>query len=596
MNLPNSANKLENETSPYLQQHAYNLVNWHPWGDTAIELARKQDKPILLSIGYASCHWCHVMMHESFCDPETASTMNRLFINIKVDKQERPDLDRIYQTGYQLLMGQPGGWPLTMFLSPTSLIPFYGATYLPKKSQQEGIPDFIALLHRLNEVYYHQKERVNQQESHIKAIVEVISQLRPANATPLSEALIRQAELALLREFDPDNGGFGDEAKFPNCPSLDFILHSSDTLTRHIAFSTLNSMAQGGIYDQLSGGFFRYTVDSQWRIPHFEKMLYDNVQLLSIYAQAFKITQNNLYKEIVLETGAWLKNTLLDKNSGGFFTAIDADSEEKEGIYYIWDVEEIKQILSHEEFVAIKKYYHLDQKANFEDKWHLYINPDAAAPDAALLSNIKQKLLQQRSTRIAPKVDTMILTGWNGLAIKGLSEAGFLISHQPFLELANNTIQFIENNLFVEGQLYASWQQQQAKIPAFLDDYAFVIDGILTYINGDTNHKYMQFCIKLAEAMIEKFYDSEYYGFFFTSHSAEKLFYRPKTFTDDSIPSGNGIACLVLLRLGTLLNNEYYLEVAKHTIESAQIFLNEAPEIHLNMCRAYTLLHNIDAI
>lgn len=592
MNLENSANKLEHESSPYLQQHAHNLVNWYPWGEEAIELARKHDKPILLSIGYASCHWCHVMMHESFCDPEVAATMNRLFVNIKVDKQERPDLDKIYQTGYQLLMGQPGGWPLTIFLSPTTLIPFYGATYLPKNSQQDNMPDFVVLLHRLNETYYHQKERVNQQELHIRAIVEVISKLQPSNIAPLSKDLIRQAELALLQEFDPNNGGFGEATKFPNCPSLEFILHSTDTLTRHIALSTLNSMAQGGIYDQLSGGFFRYTVDSQWHIPHFEKMLYDNAQLLGIYAQAFKITKNNWYKEIVLETGTWLAETLLDPGSGGFFTAVDADSDGKEGLYYVWDVAEIKKTLSHEEFTAIKKYYHLDQKENFEHKWHLYINPVVPAPDPKVLFDIKQKLIQKRNSRIAPAIDTIILTGWNGLTIKGLSEAGLILNHKPFLELANNTIQFIEKNLFIEQQLYASWQQQQAKIPAFLDDYAFVIDGILIYINGDPNHKYIELCIKLAEKMIEDFYDPEYDGFFFTRHAAEKLFYRPKTFTDDSIPSGNGIACLVLLRLGMLVKNEYYLEIAKKTINSAQIFLNEAPEIHLNMCRAYTLLHN----
>lgn len=590
MKKTNSGNYLETETSPYLLQHAHNPVNWHPWGEEAFELARKQDKPILLSIGYASCHWCHVMMHESFEDPEIAATMNRMFINIKVDKQERPDIDKIYQIVYQLLMGQGGGWPLTMFLSPTTLMPYYGATYIPKEVTEDQI-GFNAMLHRLNDIYYHEKEKIKQQELHTMAVLQILNQLQPANNTPLSQELIQQAETALINEFDPAHGGFGNDAKFPNCPSLEFILHSTEPMTRHVALSTLNTMANGGIYDQLGGGFFRYTVDPLWHIPHFEKMLYDNAQLVGIYAEAFKLTNNMLYKNISLETGKWLATELLDPTSNGFFSAIDADSEGQEGLYYLWDVAEIKQLLTHEEFQIIKKYFNLNQDSNFEAKWHLYVNSDIAAPEQQILFAIKHKLLQQRQKRIAPSIDTMIATSCNGLAIEGLSTAGLILEQQEFLDLANNNIKFIKEHLYVANQLYATWQDRSPKITAFLDDYAFVLHGILTFINGDPKHEYIKFCCSLADDLINNFYDSEYGGFYFISNQANKLFFRPKTFTDDSSPSGNGIACLALLKLGLLINNREYIEKAKKTINAVQAYLNDAPEVHLSMCRAYELLH-----
>ncbi len=416
----NLGNELISETSPYLLQHAHNPVNWHPWSSEAIERARKQDKPILLSIGYSACHWCHVMMHESFMDPEIAATMNRLFINIKVDKEERPDLDKTYQTAYQLLMGQPGGWPLTMFVSPTTLMPYYGGTYFPKNGPP-GSMGFVDLLHRLNEVFYGSKERIKQQEFHTQAIVQIMMQYHPAAIAPLATELIHKAEIALQREFDPAHGGFGDEVKFPNCPNLEFILHSSDTLTRHIALTTLNSMAEGGIYDQLGGGFFRYSVDDAWQIPHFEKMLYDNAQLTGIYAEAFQITNKPHYKEIAIETGNWMQNNLLDPNNHGFYTAFDADTEDQEGLYYLWDLHEIKHLLTHEEFASIKKFYNLDHKANFAKKWHLAVNPNVPMPEHELLQSIKQKLLTQRATRTKPQLDPKGLIVVNGYQITTIS-------------------------------------------------------------------------------------------------------------------------------------------------------------------------------
>lgn len=582
----NSGNKLSGESSPYLKLHADNPVNWHPWGPYAIELARKQDKPILLSIGYSACHWCHVMMRESFCDPDVAATMNRLFVNIKVDKEERPDLDKVYQTAYQLLMGQPGGWPLTMFLSPITLIPYYGGTYFPKTADENSI-DFVALMHKLNDIYYHSKEKVRQQEVHTMAILQIMMQFRPASVAPLADTLIHKAEVALQREFDPAHGGFGKDAKFPNCPNLEFILHSEDTMTRHIALTTLNHMAAGGINDQLAGGFFRYTVDDKWQIPHFEKMLYDNAQLVGIYAEAFQLTHKPQYRETSIDTGNWLLKNLLDPSTGGFYTAFDADTDEQEGLFYLWKIDEIKKLLTSDEFANIKKFYHLDHKANFDHKWHLYVNPDAPEPEREILKNIKEKLLPYREMRTHPALDNLILTGWNGLTIKGLSVAAKILKIPEFKEAADRTIKFIRDQMYVDGKLYATWQNGAPKVTGFLDDYAFVLDGILSFINDDPDHEYMQFCLKLTDDLIKDFYDPELGGFYFTSYDAEKLFYKPKTYTDDSIPSGNGIACLCLLKLGKMFDKEEYTEAAKKTIFSTLAFLNEAPELHLNMCRAY---------
>ncbi len=601
MPLTNSSNKLPNklanETSPYLIQHALNLVNWYPWGTEAIELARKQDKPILLSIGYAACHWCHVMMHESFCDPEIAATMNRLFINIKVDKQQRPDLDKIYQTTFQLLMGYGAGWPLTMFLSPTTLIPYFGGTYFPKKNQ-DNLADFATILNRLNDVYYHSKEQLHAQEAHTLMILQILTHLRPASLTPNVAELLEQTDLVLQQEFDPTHGGFGQQEKFPNCPTLDFILDSDNPMTRHIVLTTLNYMAAGGIYDQLGSGFFRYTIDPAWQIPHFEKMLYDNAQLLGIYTRAYKITHNDQYKEIALSTANWLATTLLDPNTGGFFTAVDADSEDQEGLYYLWDLAEIKNTITHEEFASIKKYYNLDHKANFEHKWHLSVNPNAIPPEINTLALIKQKLLEKRKQRVALNIDTTILTSSNGLAIKNFSIAGQILQRPDFLAIADNAINFIQQKLYLSDNLYAFWPYEP-KILAFLDDYAFLLDGILQFINDDATHPYIQFCIKLADNLLENFYDSEHGGFFFTSHYnkhleeqlAEQLFYRPKTFADEAIPSGNGIACLALLKLGTLLGEDRYLLTAKKCIQAAQVYINDTPELHLNLLKAYIRLY-----
>lgn len=588
----NFDNKLINETSPYLLQHAKNPVYWYPFGDEAIEKARKQDKPILLSIGYPSCHWCHVMMRESFCDLEIAAAMNRLFVNIKVDKEERPDIDKVYQITFQLLMAQVGGWPLTLFINPHTLIPYYGGTYFPKTI--EGKAGFKDLLPKLNEIYYHDRERIHQQETQISALLQIMTQSRPSFVAPNSANLIHKAEIALANEFDPAHGGFGVDTKFPNCPCIDFVLQSTDTMTRHMGLTTLMSMSEGGIYDQLGGGFFRYTINNDWQIPHFEKMLYDNGQLIGIYAKAYQITKKEEFAKIASETTYWLANNLLDKDINGFYTAFDADTEEKEGLYYLWDLDNIKDSLSSDEFASIKKYYHLNQKANFDKKWHLYIDPKEQAPSKELLAKIKEKLLEIRKNRVPPAIDNMILTSSNGLTIKGLSLAAQILENEDFNTYADNAIIFIRDKLYVDGQLYATWQNGKPKISGFLDDYAFVLDGILTFINNDANHRYLEFCQLLADDLIENFYDDDLGGFFFTSKNAEHIIFRPKTYTDDSIPSGNGTACLALINLGLLCNKPHYISMARKVINSALTYLYEAPELHLSMCLAYQKMQSLE--
>lgn len=590
----NFENKLSGETSQYLQQHVRNHVNWYPWHANTLELARQQDKPILLSIGYASCHWCHIMMRELFCDPDIAASMNRLFINIKVDKEERPDLDKIYQTALQLLMGQPGGWPLTLFLSPHTLIPYFGGNYFVKEADiNNNNVDFTTLLHNLNEIYYHKKEWIQQQELRTLTLISVLTQINPHNIAPLYTDLLHTAEIELQKSFDPINGGFTEKHKFPNAPTLEFLLYSKDILTRHIALTTLDHMTNGGIYDQLGGGFFRYTIDPKWHIPHFEKMLSDNVQLLGIYAQAYSINHHQEYYAVAVETSAWLKDNLYDPESGAFYNGLDADSEGQEGLYYLWDLNEIKEILTNVEFKQISKYYNLDGKANFTGKWHLYVNNPLVAPSHDLLATIKQKLLQRRNLRPQPTRDSMILTCNNGLAITNFSIAGQLLEKSELLAIAASTIKFVQEKLYVNGQLYATWQQKTAKITGFIDDYAFVLHGILTFMHDANQHEYLSFCNTLANDLINNFYDPQTGGFYYTSKQAEKLFYRPKIFNDEATPSGNGIACLALLKLGKLTNNLDYINIAKNSINASAASLFETPAMHLTICKAYESLHNL---
>lgn len=576
-------NKLSSETSPYLQQHKDNPVYWHPWDEEIIEVARRQEKPILLSIGYSSCHWCHVMMHESFEDQETASLMNRLFINIKVDKEERPDLDKIYQTAYQVLHDRPGGWPLTMFLDPNSLLPFFGGTYFPKEPTN-GMIDFKTLLEQLDDAYYQQKEQIKTQEAQLKSIFESIQASRPSTLSPIAMELINDASKRTIKHLSSEYG-FGGSPKFPNCPSLELLIQSELPDAEQMIKNNLDLMAKGGIFDHISGGFFRYTVDKEWQIPHFEKMLYDNGQLISIYAHAYQQSKSEDYKKIIHHTINWLNNTMKN-SSGAFYSSVDADSVTGEGGYYTWDPDSIKKILTKDEFKEIEQYYKLDKKANFNGKWHLAIEHEISQPNPEILSSAVAKLLDARSKREHPKIDKKIITSWNSLTIKGLCDAATTLEHKPFYLMANAAIEFIKQNLYKNGTLYATYKDNKLGVPGFIDDYAFLLAALIAYQQGTGKQDHKDFCNLIANKMISEFYDAENGGFYFSAHTANIDFYRPKLYTDESTPSGNGIACQSLVKLGL------HLDKVKETLNNALVYLNEAPEFHATLCIAYRDFYN----
>lgn len=575
------SNQLIHELSPYLQQHAHNPVNWYPWGKEALEKAQKENKPILLSIGYAACHWCHVMAHESFEDKETADLMNQFFINIKVDKEERPDLDKVYQTAHNLLNQQSGGWPLTVFLTP-DLTPFFSGTYFPREAHFQ-LPSFKRVLHLIADLYQHKPNEIKQQN---QEVIRILQQQQPfISDTNLNEKPLELCLANLQQNFDKDNGGFGGAPKFPQASKLDYLLREISPM----AFSTLMHIAEGGIYDQLAGGFYRYSVDKNWNIPHFEKMLYDNGQLLSLYALASKQYKEPYFMEIVRETSEWVLAEL-QASEGGFFSSFDADSEGEEGKFYRWDKKEIQRLLSSQEFEVVKRYFGLDNPPNFEGYWHLYVA--CSLEKTAKLLNISQdevkerllsakgKLLKARRMRPRPFRDEKILTSWNGLMIKGLLLAGALLNEGRFIASAQQALHFIRQKMWQNGYLLASYKEGKAYLSAYLDDYAFLLDALITSLQITWDSNQLNFAVAIADRMLESFSDKNSGGFFFTPENHETPLYRPKTMMDDAIPAGNGVIVRVLLVLGHLVGESRYLNAAEKTLKAAWPSLLRYPAEH----------------
>jgi uncharacterized protein YyaL (SSP411 family) len=576
-------NRLAHETSPYLQQHAHNPVDWYPWGTEALAVARRENKPILLSIGYAACHWCHVMAHESFEDEATAAVMNEFFINIKVDREERPDLDKIYQTAHYILSQSSGGWPLTIFLSPEDQVPFFSGTYFPPVARYH-LPAFTEILHKIADAYKKQPDLIKQQNQEVQRILQhEITTTADAslNLLPLEFAL-----QALQNNYDKTAGGFGGAPKFPQASRLDFLLNQHSNM----AFDTLNHMALGGIYDQLEGGFYRYSVDANWQIPHFEKMLYDNGQLLFSYATAASIEDSALYLSILQSTANWVMHKM-QSPEGGYYSSLDADSEGHEGKYYVWDKLQLEQILSVEEHAVIQHYFGLDATPNFEKKsWHFCIkqSPENVAlllkmnleTVNSLLISAKEKLLLVRSKRISPALDNKILTSWNGLMIKGMVAAGEVLQQLSLIESAQKALTFLYEKMWINHRLLASYKDNHAHLPAYLDDYAYLIDALLTMLKVSWDTKYLLFAQQLADVLLEKFYDKNLGGFFFTAHDHETLLYRPKTMADEAIPSGNGVAVRVLIILGYLLGESRYLDAAEKTLKFSWPSIEKFPAEH----------------
>ncbi|HUN70111.1 MAG TPA: thioredoxin domain-containing protein [Burkholderiales bacterium] len=554
------SNRLASETSPYLRQHADNPVDWYPWGPEALERARREDRPILLSIGYSACHWCHVMAHESFEDAEIASLMNREFVNIKVDREERPDLDQIYQTAHQMLARGSGGWPLTMFLAPDGT-PFFGGTYFPKTARY-GLPAFAELLARVGEIWRDRRAEIGEQSEQLRI---AFSRMLPAGGAPRSEfsdAPVRAMLENLRANFDARHGGFGAAPKFPHPADLELCLRKNETA---MAQTTLARMCEGGIYDQLGGGFCRYSVDRYWTIPHFEKMLYDNGPLLYLLADAWLVTGDALYARCAEETANWIMREMQDAE-GGYYSSLDADSEREEGRFYVWDREEIRSLLSAAEFHEVAAHYGLDQPPNFENRrWHLRV----AAPfqDEPLLKQAKRKLFAAREKRVRPGRDEKILVSWNALAIRGMAHAGRVFGRQDWLASARRSLDFIRARLWKDGRLLATAKDGRAHLAAYLDDYAFLIGALLELLQAEFSGADLAFAEALAEVLLAQFEDPAAGGFFFTAGDHEKLLHRPKPGHDTAMPSGNGVAALSLVRLAALTGEARYARAAERTLE-----------------------------
>jgi len=564
-----SNNHLVNETSPYLLQHIDNPVDWYPWGQEALDKAAQENKPILLSIGYSACHWCHVMAHESFEDQQTADIMNKLFINIKVDREERPDIDKIYQTAQFLLTQRHGGWPLTMFLTPRDHIPFFGGTYFPDKARH-GLPAFKDLLHHISNTYLEKADEIEKQNQSLQSVLKNIYQTKQ-DSSSINKNVLIDAKSQLLTTFDMQYGGFGKAPKFTHPSNLELLLrdwHRSkrigkeDNNSLHPVTFTLDKMASGGLFDHISGGFFRYSVDDYWMIPHFEKMLYDNGPLLNLYCLAYQATHENRFKTAALDTANWLIRDM-QSPQGGYYSSLDADSEGEEGKYYIWDREQLKQILTKDEFSLAEKCFGLDRGPNFEDKFHLHefvsideyseLNNLDLAQCNHQWSIIRNKLYEQRITRVAPGRDDKILCSWNALAIKAMIVASRIFNNPEYFQSACNALTFITNHMLSNGRILATYKDGKAHLNAYLDDYAFLLEALLEFLQTKWQKNYLQLAINIADVLLEQFEDRHNGGFYFTSNDHENLIQRPKVFSDEATPAGNGIAAYSLMRLGYML-------------------------------------------
>lgn len=596
-------NALSTETSPYLLQHAHNPVNWYPWSDTALEMARREDKPILLSIGYSACHWCHVMAHESFDDGDTAAVMNELFVNIKVDREERPDLDKIYQLAHQVLAGRGGGWPLTVFLTPQDLMPFFAGTYFPK-TPRYGMPSFSEVMRQVASFYRERRSDIVDQNRQLGDMLQRLD-ARAAPAGPIGPAPLDIARIQLSQLFDKENAGFGDAPKFPRPTHVDRLFrhwaattHTSqtDTPALEMALVTLTRMADGGIYDQLAGGFYRYSVDRQWIIPHFEKMLYDNGPLLTLYAEAWQISHNPLFQRIAHETAQWTLREM-QAPQGGYYSTLDADSEGEEGKFYVWTKEEVRAVLDDVEYPLFARRFGLDRASNFEDdQWHLHVYEGLTGLAAAfskpredvlkIVDGARQKLFAAREQRIRPGRDEKIITSWNALMIKGMATAGRLLDEPAYIASAERALDFISNCMWQDDRLLAVYKDGRARFRGYLDDYAFLLDAILTLLQARWRDKDARFAIALADALLAHFEDRGNGGFFFTADDHEQLFHRPKPFADDATPSGNGVAAYALARLGHLLGEPRYLDAATRTLQNAWNTIADLPYAHDSLLTA----------
>jgi len=595
-------NRLASETSPYLLQHADNPVDWYPWGEEALRRAREENKPILLSIGYSACHWCHVMAHESFEDKDVARVMNDLFINIKVDREERPDLDKIYQLAHQAMTQRGGGWPLTVFLTPDEQLPIFAGTYFPKQARH-GMPGFIDVLRRVEAFYRERPDDLAQQSSQLRKFFDQHSAAASGDHAALSEQWLQQAKQNLLANFDRDYGGFGTAPKFPHPTNLERLLrhwsasrgeNKEDAEAMQMARLTLHAMAAGGIYDQLGGGFCRYSTDARWMIPHFEKMLYDNGPLLAVYADAWIATGDRTFGRVAEETASWIMRDM-QAPQGGYYSTLDADSEGEEGKFYVWAREQVDALLDDTAAQIFKRHYGLTGPANFEGRWHLHVSEDIEPIAKAygwpvekvndILAAARKVLLAERNRRIAPGRDEKILVSWNGLMIKGMAVAGRRLQRRDIVASAEQALDFIRDRLWHNGRLMATFKDGKARLSAYLDDYVFLIDAILSLLEARWRNEDLRFAIELTEVVLNHF-QAEDGGFYFTADDHEALIQRPRSWMDEAIPAGNGVAALILLRLGYLLAEPRYVLAAEKTLQAAAESIQDYPHAHCSLLHA----------
>jgi uncharacterized protein len=572
-------NRLINESSPYLLQHAHNPVDWYAWGDEALQRAIKEDKPIFISIGYSACHWCHVMAHESFEDEGIARLMNQKFINIKVDREERSDLDDIYQRVAQLATGN-GGWPLSVFLTPDQK-PFYVGTYFPKDSRY-GMPGFGTILIQLSEAYKNRKQEIQSATAEFMSAltnsvqdIQFSQERQQDTVSKTGRSTLEEAAVALLHMADNVYGGFGQAPKFPNVSNLLFLLRYYDisgvNRFKDFVMFTADKMIRGGIHDQLGGGFARYSTDQRWQVPHFEKMLYDNALLTQLYAELYQLSRNKSYLETAEKTLDYVIREMTSPN-GGFYSAQDADSEGEEGKFYTWSKQEIISSLDDEKKNAdiFCEYYGVTEGGNFEGKNILHITKSTGeiarkygqTPEEIeqVLQHISKRLFTIREKRTKPGRDDKILTSWNGLMISAFSKVYRITNNPTYLSHATKGIEFIENKIGTsDGRLRRTFKDGVSKLNAYLDDYAFYINALLDVFEVDTNSRYIEKAILYADSMIRHFWDEKQGNFFFTSDDHEQLIVRTKSLYDLAIPSGNSMAASTLLRLYHITRNSNYL-------------------------------------
>jgi hypothetical protein len=574
----NFTNRLAKEKSPYLLQHAQNPVDWFAWNGEAFEKARRENKPVFLSVGYSTCHWCHVMERESFEDEKIGKYLNEHFVSIKVDREERPDVDKIYMTFVQSTTGA-GGWPMSVFLTP-DLKPFFGGTYFPPDARY-GRPSFLQLLQHISELWREKKNEIAASAEEIHARLKLATENSTGEQFILTDAAFRNAKGFFKQTFDARHGGFGGAPKFPQPATPQLLLRCAkrfhDDEAAQMVLKTCDAMARGGIHDQLGGGFARYSVDAEWLVPHFEKMLYDNAQLAQLYLDAFLVSGDSRHAEVVRDILDYVLRDMTHPD-GGFFSAEDADSEGHEGKFYCWTREELSQLLSSEEFNVAAKLFRITVEGNFVDHSHpqplhgqnvlSVVNPNVSPEDLPLLESAKQKMFAARAKRIRPHLDDKILASWNGLMLGAFARAGIVLGDEKYRSAAEKNLLFIQEKLWDEKSktLFHRWRDGERDDVQLLEAYAFLLSGVIELYEATLEPGHLDFAIELADAMLEKFYDSENGGFWQSAAGSKDLILRVKDDYDGAEPSGNSVAVLSLLKLGGITGRKKFTESAEKTL------------------------------